>query len=320
MQNERLRARSQLNRDISSHSHCPTHCTNRGIRSCVACASCVLAATFPLFLRHPSSLIRFIRLPLYSSHSPNETGKVTFERADAFAPETYAEHLKGASAVIVAVGGPPIPNFLYKGGKAVRAWYFLCFLFCFATPLACMFPSLAPFLMYDQQWQWLSLNTVISILFTGSYRHEWHIVRPSNRWCESGWGSACGACQRSDACVVSGCLFSTPSPTRVVLCCFRFTNKLTTLNARFVAIQALCCIVRLLCGQAHGRVGCTAVRDRDNDFSVPQACGRVWHALRWGGTSARAALDGLPASSLRDAAPASGVCCGVSPYKDAVRR
>ena len=56
----------------------------------------------------------------HSSHSPEDiAAKVKFERADAYAPETYAEHLKGARAVIVAIGGPPVPNFFYKGGKAV---------------------------------------------------------------------------------------------------------------------------------------------------------------------------------------------------------
>ena len=52
------------------------------------------------------------------SDSKSTTG-LQFATADASDPSTYANHLKGASAVIIAIGAPPIPNMFYKGGKAV---------------------------------------------------------------------------------------------------------------------------------------------------------------------------------------------------------
>lgn len=45
-----------------------------------------------------------------------------FEKADAGQPTTYTDKLKGADAVFISVGAAPVPNYFYKGGKAVSVW------------------------------------------------------------------------------------------------------------------------------------------------------------------------------------------------------
>jgi hypothetical protein len=57
--------------------------------------------------------------PSRSHSSGDMASRVTFAKADAGTPATYTEHLQGASAVIISVGAPPVPNWFYAGGKAV---------------------------------------------------------------------------------------------------------------------------------------------------------------------------------------------------------
>lgn len=47
----------------------------------------------------------------------NAPGSFVMKTADAADTTTYEDHLKGASVVVVTIGAPPVPNFLYKGGK-----------------------------------------------------------------------------------------------------------------------------------------------------------------------------------------------------------
>eukprot|EP00041_Stephanoeca_diplocostata_P010276 m.163076 g.163076 ORF g.163076 m.163076 type:complete len:274 (+) comp18095_c0_seq3:222-1043(+) len=53
----------------------------------------------------------------YSVAGGDALGSFEMKTGDAADTTTYADELKGASAVVVAIGAPPVPNFLYKGGK-----------------------------------------------------------------------------------------------------------------------------------------------------------------------------------------------------------
>ena len=44
-------------------------------------------------------------------------GEIVLGTADAFDSASYEDVLKGAKAVVIAVGAPPLPDFMYEGGK-----------------------------------------------------------------------------------------------------------------------------------------------------------------------------------------------------------
>lgn len=55
-------------------------------------------------------------VPLVGTKS-DAGGEIVLGKADAFEPSTYEDLLKGAKAVVIAVGAPPLPDFMYDGGK-----------------------------------------------------------------------------------------------------------------------------------------------------------------------------------------------------------